>query len=207
MAKKSKPGGRSASSGSKARGTAPLAIALIHGPVRNKAGQVVTTSITTFDLHDIARSAITFGVWRYYVVNPFESQRGFAQRIVGAWQSETGRLRNWTREEAFQLIHIKSSMEDVAADLKNNFSEAPLVVGTSAQTKGTISYEALRKKLAKSSRPVLILFGTGWGLVPEVLDACDELLPAIEGETGYNHLSVRSAVAIILSNLRGRKVR
>ena len=47
-----------------------------------------------------------------------------------------------------------------------------------------------------------MLFGTGWGLTQEVKDSSDYVLAPIEGK-GYNHLSVRSAVAIILDRLLG----
>ena len=59
-----------------------LYLALLHYPVYNKNGAVVTTAITGFDLHDIALSAMTFGLRRYFVVNPVEAQLKFAERIV-----------------------------------------------------------------------------------------------------------------------------
>jgi hypothetical protein len=47
----------------------------------------------------------------------------------------------------------------------------------------------------------LLLFGTGWGLADEVLEAADALLPPLAGPSGYNHLSVRAAAAIVLDRL------
>lgn len=181
-----------------------LSIVLMHYPVHNKVGDVVATAVTPFDLHDIARTAMTFGVQRYYVLTPLASQRQFAQRIVGTWQSALGKLRNWTREEAFQLIRIKATFADIIADLKKDGVGNPLIVGTSAKAKGPMTFGALRTHLQTSERPVLLLFGTGWGLLPSVLEACDEVLEPILGETGYNHLSVRSAAAIILEKVKGR---
>ena len=52
--------------------------------------------------------------------------------------------------------------------------------------------------------PAMILFGTGFGLAPSVLDRADIVLNAILGPGDYNHLSVRAAVSIILDRLRGR---
>ena len=54
-------------------------------------------------------------------------------------------------------------------------------------------------------RPYLILFGTGWGLTQEVMDLSYKILEPIRGKTKYNHLSVRSAVSIILDRLIGEK--
>jgi hypothetical protein len=45
--------------------------------------------------------------------------------------------------------------------------------------------------------------GTGWGLADQVLDRVDRLLAPIQGAADYNHLSVRSAAAIILDRLFG----
>ena len=50
---------------------------------------------------------------------------------------------------------------------------------------------------------MLLLFGTGWGLTQGVTDKADFLLEPIFGiaSDGYNHLSVRSAVAIYCDRL------
>ena len=48
-----------------------------------------------------------------------------------------------------------------------------------------------------------MLFGTGWGLTDEIMDMSDYILEPIRGNTRYNHLSVRAAVAIILDRLLG----
>ncbi len=52
---------------------------------------------------------------------------------------------------------------------------------------------------------MLLLFGTGWGLTPQLLDEADLRTEPIRGvsPSGYNHLSVRSACAIALDRLRG----
>ena len=40
----------------------PLAVALVHHPVLDRRGDRVTTAVTNLDLHDIARTARTYGV-------------------------------------------------------------------------------------------------------------------------------------------------
>jgi len=55
-----------------------------------------------------------------------------------------------------------------------------------------------------NEKPYLILFGTGWGMTEELIGKADAVLPPILGENEYNHLSVRSATAIILDRLIGR---
>jgi hypothetical protein len=52
--------------------------------------------------------------------------------------------------------------------------------------------------------PLMILFGTGFGMAPEVQQRADVVMAPIRGVGEYNHLSVRSAAGIILDRLRGR---
>ncbi|MBM3887309.1 RNA methyltransferase, partial [Candidatus Dependentiae bacterium] len=52
-------------------------------------------------------------------------------------------------------------------------------------------------------RPVLFIFGTAHGLSSEVIERCNYLLLPIKGLTTYNHLSVRSAAAIIFDRWFG----
>ncbi len=66
-----------------------------------------------------------------------------------------------------------------------------------------LTYEQA-KGMVTADKAILLLFGTAWGLADEVMDMADYLLDPVEGYTDYNHLSVRSAVAIILDRLAGR---
>ena len=50
---------------------------------------------------------------------------------------------------------------------------------------------------------MLLVFGTGWGLTAEMLARADHILEPIRGRRDYNHLSVRSAAAIILDRVLG----
>jgi len=83
------------------------------------------------------------------------------------------------------------------------------VVATSARKVpgvAPVEFAALRRDLAADPAPVLLVFGTGWGLMAEVLEAADVLLPPLSGPAGpggFNHLSVRSAVSIVLDRLLG----
>ncbi len=179
-------------------------LALLHSPVYNKRGETVTTSITGFDLHDIARSAITFGVKKYFVVNPLPSQREFAQRIFEFWMDETSLEFNWTRAEAFKLISIKAELAEVIEEIKGIEGIRPKIIATSAKPRGTVGFRELGLGIREGKTPVLIILGTGWGLAEEVFGQVDAVLPPLKGEGGYNHLSVRAACAIILDRLLGK---
>jgi hypothetical protein len=49
------------------------------------------------------------------------------------------------------------------------------------------------------------MLGTGWGLTEEVFNRADLILAPIIGAGDYNHLSVRSAAAIICDRLLGER--
>ncbi len=177
---------------------AKVYIALIHHPVYNKKKDIVSTCITGVDLHDIARSALTFGVRKYFVVNPMPAQLKFADRIISCWKKEESFTHNWTRAEAFRLVELAENLDEVLGKLKN-----PIVVATSAQPRGRVKFKKVRALIKKSRRPVLILFGTGWGMADKLFLKVDYTLEPVNGISTYNHLSVRSAVAIILDRLLG----
>ncbi|MFC1766948.1 RNA methyltransferase [Candidatus Margulisiibacteriota bacterium] len=176
-------------------------MALLHFPVYNKKKEVVTTCITGFDLHDIARSACTYGIKKYFVVNPVAAQRQFAGRIIGHWMKDESQEFNPTRVEAFKLIDIKDSLKEVVEYIEKKEKKSPVVVATSAKENGTYSYQTLAEDIKKNNNPYLLLFGTGYGLCEEVIDGADIVLEPVVGKTEYNHLSVRSAVAIILDRV------
>lgn len=182
----------------------PVYIALLHHPVYNKRKEIVSTCITGFDLHDIARTALTYGVKKYYVVNPLPAQREFARRIFDFWMDEDSLEFNWTRAEAFKLISIKEALEEVIREIQEIEGVRPKIVGTSAKKKGTAKFENLRLEIRDSGKPFLIVLGTGWGLADEFFDQVDCVLEPISGSSDYNHLPVRSANAIILDRLLGR---
>lgn len=184
---------------------ADVYLALIHAPVYNKNMETIVTSITNLDLHDIARCAATYGLKKYFVVHPAESQRQLARRILGFWQEGYGAEYNPDRKIAFAQVKIVENLAEVVAEIEAEQGIAPLKVATDARRyANTVSYAELRKDIERKKEPVLLLFGTGWGLLKEEIDRMDRILEPIYGPTDYNHLSVRSAVAVILDRLLGR---
>ena len=179
---------------------------LVHYPVLDRDGQVVTTAVTNLDIHDIARAARTFGLAGYFVVTPIEAQRTLVSRIVGHWTEGAGREHATKRTEALSLVSVLPSIADVAARIAERHGAAPFMVATGARSRGVVTPpDALLR--AAGSRPILLLFGTGWGLAPDVFVNVDAVLPPIAGGDEYNHLSVRSAVAIMLDRLFGPRER
>lgn len=184
-------------------GWAPVAIALLHYPVYDRNRRTVMSALTNLDLHDIARAARTFGLCRYYVVTPSADQQRLAGQIIGHWQEGYGATYNPKRKAALELVTVRDTLNDVTADLEAEFGSAPRLVATGASAAATATYAAFREQIRQSTAPHLLLFGTGWGLADEVMASADVILPPVKGAGEYNHLSVRSAVAIILDRLFG----
>jgi hypothetical protein len=181
-----------------------LAIALVHRPVLDKEGLVVTTALTNLDVHDLARSARTYGCSDYFVVHPVEIQRELARRIVGHWTDGSSAKRIPTRKDALSIVRPVATLDDAVAALGG--AEAKVEIWVTAarvlEGKTTLSFEAARAQLeAESGGPVLLVFGTGWGLAPEIIDRADGVLEPIRGVGPWNHLSVRAACAIALDRL------
>ena len=184
----------------------PTYCALVHHPVLDRAGEEVTTSVTNLDVHDIARSARTYGLRGYFVVNPIEAQQPVVQKIIDHWSTGAGIKRFPERTEAIELVVICKSIDDAIAEIERREGQSPRLVATSARggpDRSTYGQEA--GQLRGEARPTLLLFGTGHGLSPSILERCDAILAPIEGATGYNHLSVRAAAAITLDRLLGAK--
>jgi tRNA (guanine37-N1)-methyltransferase len=184
---------------------APLYIALLHHPVYDKNRQVVTTAVTNMDIHDIARSAKTYGVRGFYVVTPVKALQKLARKIIEHWEQGYGSQYNVTRKEALALARITDNLDHALIEIEQECGQKPRLVVTSArQGVNRTSFAELRDMLKSDFHPFLILLGTGWGLTEAIFSQSDYVLEAIEGRTDYNHLSVRSAAAIVLDRLLGR---
>jgi hypothetical protein len=180
-----------------------VTVALIHHPVVDKNGQTIAAAVTGLDLHDISRAAKTYGVGAFYVVTPLEDQQELVRRIVGHWVDGAGARYNPDRRRALEMIRLKPSFEAVLEELEQGGAPRPKVVVTSARMgNNDMDYASLRA-LVSDNTPVVLLFGTAWGMADTLLEAADYRLAAICGGSTYNHLSVRSAVSIILDRLLG----
>lgn len=173
-------------------------VALVHHPVYDRHRRVVSTALTNLDLHDIARSTRTYGLAGYLIVHPVEAQRLLARRIADHWLENGEEINNF-RKMAIERVAVVPTLEDARAHVARLSGSPPLLIATSAQpAEGTVGYRAL-----EHDGPALILFGTGWGLTNEVVAACDRRFDPLARASDYNHLSVRSACAIILDRLFG----
>jgi tRNA (guanine37-N1)-methyltransferase len=95
---------------------------------------------------------------------------------------------------------VVGTVQEAFDDVAGREGTEPFVVATTArQLAGAIPAERLGDEAGK--RPVLLLFGTGYGLTEDILLAADATLQPITGRGDFNHLPVRAAIAIYLDRI------
>lgn len=179
-----------------------LYLALVHHPIKNKNNELITTAVTNMDIHDIGRSCRTFGVQNYFIVTPIKAQHELVGRILGHWEQDHSGAYNPDRQDALSLTRLVDNVEQAVEQIVENTGKKPILVATGANfDRHDLLAENLCSELKIDEVPVLLLFGTGWGLHNQVLEKVDYWLEPIRGYSDYNHLSVRSAVAIYLDRI------
>jgi hypothetical protein len=178
-----------------------LYLALTHYPVVNKHSDTIASAVTSLDLHDIARLSVTYGLGRFYVVTPLSDQQELIQRIVSHWTRGCGAQYNPARRAALETIRIADSLTAAADDIARLERGYPKTVATCARrSPRNVSFKRLRAML-QNGCTYLLIFGTAWGLSQQAIADADYVLEPVKGASEYNHLSVRSAAAIIVDRL------
>lgn len=181
----------------------PHYIVLMHSNVSvdNRSG---TTSVTSIDIHDIARSSKTYGIKNYFVVTPLVDQQKIVKKFLDFWEIE-GPEYNSQRAGAVSIVRLCDTIEKVLEIIEAQEGAKPLIIATSAREQvgeKMLGYSD-QSKIWMQKKPVLLVLGTGSGLTPEFLQNCDYVLKPVKGLMPFNHLSVRSAAAIILDRWLG----
>ena len=186
------------------RGAAGIkfSIALVHSPVVGKSGETLVSSITTLDIHDMARIGKTYGAQAVYIITPVLDQKLMVERIRGHWLDDETLKTGTRRVAALSLIKVLPSVEEAAADAKKRAKVVRLLATSASSEAGFISPGGFRA-IADEADEWLILFGTAYGLAPELLEKADRRLAPVLGGSEFNHLPVRAASAIILDRLFG----
>ena len=182
-------------------------VSLIHYPCLGKDNKIISTAVTNIDIHDIARTCRTYNIKKYYMVTNLPAQQEIIRRVLKFWIDGSGRRFNENRTEALYEVALKPYYEDVIEDITEKEGERPLTVFTSARIRlNTITFEGMQEEIRSKTRPILLIFGTGHGLPGEILNTCDYSLEPVRASGDFNHLSVRSAIAIILDRLIGEEI-
>ena len=184
-------------------------VILMHSQVMLKEGYEGTSSVTSLDIHDIARSACTYGIKGYFIITPLLDQQRIVERLLEFWQTEVGAGYNPQRYAALKSVVLVSTLDEALQRIEELEHNKPVLIATSAKKHEEVSaityYD--QEKVWTLARPVVLILGTARGLAPSLLARCDFLLGPIKGFSAYNHLSVRSAAAVIFDRWFGINLR
>ena len=183
-----------------------LSFCLLHHPVVADGKKNGTSSLTNLDIHDIARVSMSYGMGPFYAVTPLADQMRVLEAILRHWSDGPGGRAHPDRSQAISLVRPASSLEEAVELATAHAGVSPRLVGSSARWPGgrhappALTPDNVRRWLCEG--PVLLCLGTAQGLSDTVLDACDGQLRPLRF-LGYNHLSVRSAAAILADRILG----
>ena len=182
----------------------PLAIVLVHHPVLDRQGESVTAAVTNLDIHDLARLAASYGVSRFYLATPSVVQQQLAAKIIAHWREGFGATYNPDRSQALALVETVNHLDEALRKWRRLTGPAALPLFTGARQRHGLGYRSARR-LARQV-PLLLVFGTGHGLSQDLFRPEWPVLAPVRAGA-YNHLSVRTAAAIILDRLVGERGR
>jgi hypothetical protein len=175
---------------------------LIHYPCLGREKQIIATAVTNVDIHDIARVCRTYDIKKYYIVTNLPAQQEIVRRVIKFWTEGSGIQYNPSRSEALNYVVLKPYLEDALEEIEQVEGQKPLLVFTSAKkNERCLTFSKVSEILKTETKPIVLLFGTGWGLPEEIKEQCDLHLDPVRPYGSFNHLSVRSAVSIILDRL------
>lgn len=184
---------------------APLALALMHYPTKDRVGDLVATNITNFDIHDIARACRVYGIDRYYLVHPVKEQLMFVERVLDHWNVGEGSRFNPMRKTALRDVRTAENLQAAMKDWGHENARAIVTSARKPEGQQHFSFKGLKEVLEADDHPYILVFGTGFGLTQDFMASCYGVLEPIKGASSddYRHLSVRSAVSICLDRLLG----
>lgn len=187
-----------------------LSFCLVHYPVSLGPKKIGASSLTNLDIHDIARISRSYAMGSFYPVTPLRDQLRVLEEILRHWTRGPGGTGNADRAQALGLVQPATSLEEAVAHMTAQHGTRPRLVASSAvwPAKGKASQPERMPMTPRDVRrwcdqgPVMLCLGTAQGLAPEVLEQCEGTLRPVRF-LGYNHLSVRSAAAILADRILG----
>ena len=187
-----------------------LSFCLVHYPVSLGPKKIGASSLTNLDIHDIARISRSYAMGSFYPVTPLGDQLRVLEEILRHWTRGPGGVGNADRAQALGLVQPATSLEEAVAHMTAQHGTRPRLVASSAvwPAKGKASKPERMPMTPRDVRrwcdqgPVMLCLGTAQGLAPEVLEQCEGTLRPVRF-LGYNHLSVRSAAAILADRILG----
>ena len=183
-----------------------LSFCLLHYPVMLDAKKSGTASLTNLDIHDISRISRSYAMGSFYVATPLEDQRHLLEDILRHWTKGVGSKNKPDRAQALDRVCPVPTLGAAIDHLARTSGQDVKVVASSAVwPEGKPSPIPVTPATVREwcrEGPVLLCLGTAQGLAPEVLACCHAQIRPLRF-LGYNHLSVRSAAAILADRILG----
>lgn len=174
-------------------------LALVHYPVRDATGAEIAATCSERDLVDLGRLSLVYPVEAAFVVQPLEAQGALVERLIA---HGTRADRAHARGHLGRL-RLVATLADAVALASDAAGRPVTVVATTARpSDDAVAAATLRARLERGE-DALILFGKASGLADHVIAGADARLAPVGGGTGFDHLPVRPAIAIVLDRLLG----
>lgn len=179
---------------------------LLHNDIVLKDGTIGESTVTSIDIHDIARSATTYGIKKYYIVTRIIAQQKLVEHFLTFWHSPEAKKMNQSRAFALKDVEVKSELQEVIETITQQEGKGPIIIVTSSRR--NIPHDRMiffhdQDKMWKENRPILFIFGTAHGIDPHLMNNIEYRFIPIEGLEEFNYLSVRSAAAVVFDRWIG----
>ena len=133
-------------------------------------------------------------------MTPIEDQHELVERILGHWRSEHSQQYHPDRVEALSRVRVAKSFEEVKAAIRAEHGEDPEVVLTDARPiPKSVSYAEYRRELMdpqRSRKPVILVFGTGWGISDIFYPEVHRILAPVYGPGGVRGITTSPFVQL-----------
>ncbi|MGM0608636.1 MAG: RNA methyltransferase [Candidatus Muiribacteriota bacterium] len=173
-------------------------LVLLHNNIVNKFGNLIETSITNIDVHDISRTVRTYRLNELSLVNRLESQKKILNDMLKYWIKGEGGINNPDRKKALEKVKQYNRLEDVQTSASN----IKYIITDAKKHTNSILYKDMKNIISENKNTQFyLIFGTGWGLDSIITQKADYILEPVQYGSDFNHLSVRAAAAIICDRL------
>lgn len=183
-----------------------LSFCLCHFPVRLERHRIGSSSLTNLDIHDIARISRGYGMGPFYVLLALQEQMDILNNILSHWHKAANPEVHVDRQQALAQVSPVQNFTELEEKACAYYGVRPTFIATSAnwpeeKNMGQALSPADVRGICRNY-PVIILLGTARGLDLKALAIDFRLLRPLRF-LDENHLSVRSAAAIIADRILG----
>lgn len=185
-----------------------LSLCLLHAPVWLDEKKTGVSSLTNLDIHDIARLSRSYALDALYVVTPLRDQLQMLETVVRHWTREATSPGHADRRRPLGWyvlpLHCKKPWpcRRPGTAAPQGGGQFRAVARSPKRRAGGTAPDAANCAAVVRGRPGHALPGHGQRARAGSACQCDGVLRPLR-YLGYNHLSVRSAAAILTDRILG----